>query len=285
MPEITPQIVKELREKTGAGMGDCKKALTETNGDMTAAIEYLRKKGAASAAKRADRSANEGLIGALTTDDGKCGVLVEVSCETDFVARNEEFINFVNNVTNAFINSDATNVDDLMGLSIGNDTVLGLFNEILAKFSERIQISKIVKVKTDGYLSAYIHAGSKLAVLVDVAVVNPSEKSKSLIRDIAMQIAAMNPQYVDRTQVNTDVINKEIEIYKEVAIKEGKPAEIAERIATGKLEKFYQENCLVEQSFVKDSNKVIKDVLADIAKDSGSDVKVNAFHRFFLGEA
>jgi len=285
MSQITPQMVKELREKTGAGMGDCKKALEETNADLNAAIEYLRKKGAASASKRADRSANEGLIGALTTDDGKTGVLVEVNCETDFVARNEEFTKFVDAVTNAYLETDAGSVEDLMKISIGSDTVLGMYNEILAKFSERIEINKIVKVKTEGYLSVYIHAGSKLAVLVDVSVGNPSDNAKGLIRDIAMQIAAMNPQFIDRNQVDKSIINKEIEIYKEMAVKDGKPAEIAERIATGKLEKFYSENCLVEQSFVKDSNKVINDVLKDISNETGSEVKINSFHRFFLGEA
>lgn len=284
MPQITPQMVKELREKTGAGMGDCKKALTETDGDMNAAIEYLRKKGAASAAKRSDRAANEGAIGTLTSNDHKTGVFVAVNCETDFVSRNDGFQDFVKVATKAFLDNDAENVDDLLKLKVGEDTVQGLFDELLAKFSERIEIKTAEKIKTDGYLSAYVHAGSKLAVIVEISAPNSNENAASLVRDIAMQIAAMNPQYISRDDVDKDVIQKEIEIYKEMAVKEGKPAEIAERIANGKLEKFFQENCLLEQTFVKDANKLVKDVVDDISKEMGTDVKINSFRRIFLGE-
>lgn len=285
MSQITPQLVKELREKTGAGMGDCKSALTETNGDLNAAIEILRKKGAASAAKRADRSANEGIIGTLTTDNGKTGVMVEINCETDFVARNENFINYVDTVTNAYLNNNVNSSLELMNLQIGSDTIQGLHNEILAKFSERIEVGRIVKVNTTGFIASYLHAGSKLGVLVETNIDNPSDTVKAKVRDIAMQIAAMNPQYISRDDVDTSVIEKEIEIYKEVAIKEGKKPEIAERIATGKLEKFYQESCLIEQTFVKDPNKTIKDVLADISAETGNPVTIVSFNRFFLGEA
>ena len=284
MSQITPQMVKELREKTGAGMGDCKKALTETDGDMQAAIEYLRKKGAASASKRADRDANEGAIGTLTGDDNKTGVFVEVNCETDFVSRNEGFQKFVEVATKAFLDSDAENIGDLMKLKVGDDTVQGLFDELLAKFSERIEIKRAEKIKTDGYLSAYVHAGNKLAVIVEISEPNPNNTAASLVRDIAMQIAAMNPQYISRDDVDKDVIDKEVEIYKEIAVKEGKPAEIAERISTGKLEKFFQENCLLEQTFVKDSNKLVKDVVADISKEMDKEVKIKSFKRIFLGE-
>jgi elongation factor Ts len=284
MPQITPQMVKELRDKTGAGMGDCKKALTETDGDMTAAIDYLRKKGAASASKRADRDANEGAIGTMTSDDHKTGVLVAVTSETDFVSRNEGFQNFVQQATKAFINSDADSLDSLLQLKIGDDTIQDLFNELLAKFSERIEIKLAEKIKSDGYLSAYIHAGNKLSVMVEISAPDPNETAASLVRDIAMQIAAMNPLYISRDDVDKEVIDKEVEIYKEMAVKEGKPADIAERIATGKLEKFFQENCLLEQSFVKDSNKLVKDVVAEISKEMGQDVTIKSFRRIFLGE-
>jgi len=285
MSQITPQLVKELREKTGAGMGDCKAALTETNGDLNAAIEILRKKGAASAAKRADRSANEGIIGTLTTDNGKTGVMLEVNCETDFVARNENFINYVDIVTKSYLNNNANSSEEFMNLQIGSDTIQGLHNEILAKFSERIEIGRMVKINTSGLIASYLHAGSKLGVLVETNVDNPSDSVKAKIRDIAMQIAAMNPQYISRNDVDQSVVEKEIEIYKEVAVKEGKKPEIAERIATGKLEKFYQDNCLIEQTFVKDPNKMIKDVLADISTEVGNPVTIVSFKRFFLGEA
>ena len=284
MAQITPQMVKELREKTGAGMGDCKKALTETDGVMNAAIDYLRKKGAASASKRADRTANEGSIGVLTDENNQTAVFLEVVCETDFVARNEGFQEFVNQATKVFLNSDAETMDDLLKLRVADDTVEELFNELLAKFSERIEIKRAEKMKTDGYFSAYIHAGNKLAVIVEISAANPNEKAASLVRDIAMQIAAMNPQFISRDDVAKDVIEKEIEIYKEMAVKEGKPENIAERIANGKLEKFFQENCLLEQTFVKDSNKLVKDVVDEISKEMGQDVKINSFKRVFLGE-
>lgn len=284
MADITPKLVKELRDKTGAGMGDCKKALVETGGDSEAAIEYLRKKGAASAAKRADRAANEGIIYAATTDDGKKGALLEINCETDFVAKNAEFIDYVQKVGDAYLNNDVENQDDLLASDAGGLKVQDLHNDILAKFSEKIEIQRFAKVVTDGFVTTYVHAGSKLAVLLEVSCSNPSDDAVSMIRDIAMQIAAMNPDYIDRNQVSKERIEKEKEIFREAAVAEGKKEEIADRIATGKLEKFYQENCLVEQVFVKDSKKNIGDVLKDISKEAGEDVTVKSFLRFFLGE-
>ena len=285
MSQITPQMVKELREKTGAGMGDCKQALTDANGDMNEAIEILRKKGAASASKRADRAANEGIVGTLATADGTKAVMLEINCETDFVARNAEFEKYVAVATEAYLNNEANTLEEIFALKVGNDTVQGIHNEILAKFSEKIGIRRFIKIQTSGFVAAYVHAGSKLAVLVEVDAVNPSEEVRSSIRDIAMQVAAMNPTFVDRSQVDQTTIGKELEIYKEAAIQEGKKPEIAERIATGRLEKFYQEQCLVEQAYVKDGNKTISDVLKDISKVHGSDIKIKSFTRFFLGEA
>jgi elongation factor Ts len=284
MANITPQMVKELREKTGAGMGDCKKALEATAGDMSAAIDELRKKGAASAAKRSDRSANEGLIVAKTTDDGKTAVIVEVNCETDFVARNQEFVNYGDTLADTLLNNNVSDVESLMKQSFGNDTIEGIHNEILAKFAEKIQIRRFEKLTTNGFIAAYIHAGSKLAVLIELNLSNPSEKSKGLIRDIAMQIAAMNPSFVDRSKVTQNVIDREMAIYREQALTEGKPEQMADRIAQGRLDKFYQEACLVEQAFVKDSKKFVKDVVAEISTDSGSEVSVLSFRRYFLGE-
>ncbi len=284
MAEISAQLVKELRDKTGAGMGECKKALTESNGDINQAIELLRKKGAAMAAKRADRSAKEGIITAKTNSDGKIGIILEVNCETDFVARNEQFIQYVNEVADAILNNEVNNIDELMNLKTSNDTIGGLHNEILAKFSENIQIRRFEKIKTDGFISEYVHAGSKLAVLVEISANDLNPVAKTLLRDIAMQIAAMKPDYIDRGQVPQDTLQKEIEIYKQQAIEQGKKPEIAERIATGRLEKFYQEQCLVEQVFVKDSNKTVKDVLDEISREIGKDVKILSFRRYFLGE-
>jgi len=280
---VTAQMVKDLRDKTGAGMADCKKALDEANGDMSAAIDVLRKRGAASAAKRADRSTNEGLIVAKTSADNKSAAIVEINCETDFVARNEEFMEFASQIGDAVLAHNYTSVDEILAVNIGGKTLGDLYNEMLAKFSERIGIKRFTRIETSsGTIASYIHAGSKLAVLLEINAV-ANEKGLALMRDIAMQVAAMNPMFIDRSTVNTEAIDKEIEIYREQAILEGKKPEIADRVATGRLEKFYQEQCLVEQSFVKDSSKTINDVVKEISAEVGSDVKILSFYRYFLG--
>jgi len=284
MADISASLVKELRDKTGAGMADCKKALVETDGDMNAAIEFLRKKGAASAAKRADKEANEGVISSKITDDKQTASIVEVVCETDFVARNAEFDEFVNSVADAVLTNNVNNLDELNNLPIGGDTVQGKYNEILAKFSERIEIRRFAKWTSDGTIASYIHAGNKLGVMLDINATNLNDEAYALLRDIAMQIAAMNPQFIAREDVDAATLEKEAEIYKQQAIESGKKADIAERIAQGRIEKFYTESCLVEQSFVKDSSITISDVLKKIAELSGQEVKVNRMLRFALGE-
>ena len=281
---ITPQMVKDLRDKTGAGMADCKKALDESQGNMEEAIEILRKRGAASAAKRADRSANEGIIIAKTSADGSKSVIVEVNCETDFVARNEEFVKYAEEIANALLNNDVKDEESLMAVNIGGKTLLDLHNEILAKFSEKIGVKRFEVIKADGFVADYIHAGSRLGVLVETNIKNAVEEAKALLRDIAMQIAAMNPGYVKREDVQTGALEKEIEIYRDKAIQEGKNPEIADRIAKGQIEKFYQEQCLLEQSFVKDSKKTVNDILNEIAKLTGEQASVLSFRRYFLGE-
>ncbi|MGA1277589.1 MAG: translation elongation factor Ts [Candidatus Kapaibacteriota bacterium] len=281
---ITPQMVKDLRDKTGAGMADCKKALDESQGNMEEAIEILRKRGAASAAKRADRSANEGIIIAKTSADGSKSVIVEVNCETDFVARNEEFVNYAEEIANALLNNDVKDEESLMAVNIGGKTLLDLHNEILAKFSEKIGVKRFEVIKAEGFVADYIHAGSRLGVLVETNIKNAVEEAKALLRDIAMQIAAMNPGYIKREDVQTGALEKEIEIYRDKAIQEGKNPEIADRIAKGQIEKFYQEQCLLEQSFVKDSKKTVNDILNEIAKLTGEQASVLSFRRYFLGE-
>lgn len=287
MAEITPQMVKDLREMTGAGMGDCKKALVEANGDMKEAIEILRKKGAASAAKRATREAKEGIVTTKTSDDYKKACILEVNCETDFVARNEEFIKYVETVRDAYFNNDVDSLESLMKVKVGDDTIEGIHNEILAKFSENIGIRRFEKLTTEnGYIVDYIHSGSKLAVLVEFEGASEiNEKVKALSRDIAMQIAAMNPRFVDRSQVKQEILDKEKEIYIQVAISEGKKPEIAERIAQGKLDKFFSEFCLLEQAFVKEPNKVVADVVKEISAELGKDIKIKSFRRYLLGES
>lgn len=272
---ITPQLVKELREKTGAGMADCKKALDETQGNMEAAIEYFRKKGAATIAKRSDKSANEGLVVAVTSDDMKKSAIVEVNCETDFVARNEEFVTYVNAVANSVLSTGSTG-DDIWNVDLGGKTLGNLRDEILAKFSERIELRRAEYLTSAGTIVAYNHAGNKLGVLLETNAATFND----VMRDVAMQVAAMNPIAVNRDGVDASAIEKEIAIYREQAINEGKKPEIAERIATGRLDKFYSENCLLEQSFVKDGNKTVGEVVKGIAEDA----TVLSFKRFFLGE-
>ncbi len=284
MAQISAQLVQELRTKTGAGMGDCKQALVEANGDMQAAVEILRKKGIDTAAKRSDRASNEGIISVKSTEDGKTIAMVEVNCETDFVARNQEFVNFSNLLVDIILNYQPNTLDELLSINIDKDSVSGLFNEILAKFNEKIQIKRFEIHKTNGFFSSYVHAGSKLAVLLEINISNPDEETKIKVRDIAMQIAAMNPLFIDRKNVSEDIISKEKEIYREVLIKEGKNPNFLDRIIEGKLEKFYQEKCLLEQVFVKDSSKTITDVLNDISKNIGQEIKVLMFKRYTLGD-
>jgi elongation factor Ts len=280
MAEVTASLVKELRDKTGAGMADCKRALDESNGDMTTAIEWLRKRGAASAAKRADRESNEGVVVTRTSADGKTAAIVEVNCETDFVARNEEFVNFANIIADTVLANDVKTDEDIWNVSIGEKTIGNLRDEILAKFSERIELRRFERISTNGTIAEYIHAGNRLAVLVEFNADVTADTSKPLVRDVAMQVAAMQPAYVNRDQVDDAAIKKEIEIYKQQAIAEGKKEEIAERVATGRLEKFYGEMCLIEQAFVKDPKKTVSDVL----KELGSNVTVVSFRRYALGE-
>jgi elongation factor Ts len=283
MSNITAQQVKELRDKTGAGMADCKKALVESGGDMEAAVDFLRKKGAASAEKRADKDTNEGLVTTKVADNGQAASIVQISCETDFVARNEEFVEFADSLASVVYEQEPQDKENLLSAENNGKKVEDSYNEILAKFSERIDVSKFEKVKTDGFIVDYIHGGNKLGVLVEVSSSNINDESKALVRDIAMQVAAMNPGFVDRTTVTQDILDKEKELYKQQAAEEGKPADIAERIAEGRINKFFKENCLVEQQFVKDGNMTVGDVLKQISENAGEDVKVNQFVRYSIG--
>lgn len=281
---ISAADVKNLRDKTGAGMADCKKALEEADGDMQGAIEWLRKRGAASSAKRADRDANEGIVVARTTADGTMAAIVEVNCETDFVARNDEFVNFANALCEAVLHNDISTDDQLWAIKHNNATLGDLRNEMLAKFSEKIELRRFERITTSGHITDYVHAGSRLAVLVEFDGTKPADSAKPLTRDVAMQIAAMQPMFVDRSQVDQKTLDKEMEIYKQQAIQEGKKEDIAERIAQGRLGKFYEEQVLIEQTFVKDPNRKVSDVVGEIGKISGGDVKVVSFRRYNLGE-
>jgi len=280
--EITSAMIKTLRDKTGAGMMDCKRALESSGGNMDAAIEYLRKKGAAVAAKRADRAAKEGMIVTRVNPDGKAGVIVEVNAETDFVGRSEDFVEFSNAVADALEKHRPESVEKALAMTLGTGkTVAQGLDDLLAKVGEKIEVRRfeIVASKT-GVVSAYTHLGSKIGVLVDVAGITPDAAKTGIGRDVAMQIAAMNPMVVNRAEIGKEMVERELDIYRTLAKNEGKPAQIVDRIAQGKLEKFYQEVALLEQTFIKDPGKTVKEVLAE----SGAGVSVASFVRFHLGE-
>lgn len=280
---ITAAQVNELRQKTGAGMMDCKKALTEANGDFEKAIEILRKKGASVAAKRAEKSANEGMVTTKVSEDGKFAAIVEVNCETDFVAKSEDFVELTKIVLNSVYQNKFSSVEALLNSNQGVKTKL---DEVMGKVGEKIEISRVASESANnGMLIDYIHMGSKLAVIVKFENLSDGRDELAQIgKDIAMQVAAMRPLCVYRDEVPKDIIEKEMEIYKELARKEGKPENILEKIATGRLNKFYQENCLSEQAFIKDNSKTVSDLINEFNKKYQSQVKIDMFRRFHLGD-
>lgn len=267
-------------------MADCKKALDESNGDMQGAIEFLRKRGAASAAKRSDRTTNEGMIITKSTPDGKKAVIVEINCETDFVARNEEFVNFADTIAATVLSHNPASDEALLSVDIGGKKLGDLMNEMLAKFSERIILKRyeLLEAKSGGAVVEYIHTGSKLGVLLEVTAAPTNDALRAQMRDVAMQVAAMSPTFVRREEVDNATLEKEKEIYTQQAIQQGKKPEIAEKVAQGRVEKYYQEFCLVEQTYVKDSGKTVQDVLKEMSAVAGATVDVVRFRRYFLGE-
>ena len=278
---ITAAQVNELRQKTGAGMMDCKKALTEANGDFEKAIEILRKKGAAVASKRAEKSANEGLIVTKVSDDKKTGIIVEVNCETDFVAKSEDFVNFANDVMQTIDSMKPADVNEMLEK---NDNIKNRLTDVMGKVGEKIEISRFaIEEAPKGMLIDYVHLGSKLGVLVKFDNVD-NDGFDELGKDIAMQVAAMKPICVYREEVPKDVIEKEMDIYKELSRKEGKPEQILEKIALGRLNKFYEENCLTEQAFIKDNSKSVGNLLKEFNTKHNSQIKIVLFRRFHLGD-
>jgi len=278
--QISASDVNKLRQQTGAGMMDCKKALTETNGDFEAAIDYLRKKGAKVAASRQDRESNEGVVIARTSEDGKRGVIIELNCETDFVAKNAEFIAFANQIANAAVENKPADLAALTQLQVDTDvdrvTIAEAVTEKTGKIGEKIGVSKYEIVEGEKVI-AYIHGNFRLGVLVGLSVdVAGAEEAG---RDVAMQIAAMNPVAIDKDGVDATTIQRELEIAKEQIRAEGKPEEMVEKIAAGKLNKFYKDSTLLNQEFVKDSSKNVAQFLSSVDKG----LTVTAFKRVALG--
>jgi elongation factor Ts len=273
---IDAQLVKTLREKTNAGLMECKRALAETNGDLEAAIDVLRKKGAASAAKKADRDAKEGVIAQAILPGAKVGVLVEINCETDFVAKNDSF--------KAFTDEVAKKIASQPGADLESDRVT-----FVQKIGENILIRRSDRVEVAGHgaVAAYIHTGGKVGVLVEVGAnkdeTTTTEAFKQLVRDITLQIAAANPVSVDRTAVPAATLERERAIYRE-QVPAGKPANIIEKIVEGKLEKFYSTVCLVDQAFIKNPDQTIAQLVAAQSKELGDQLVIRRFLRYMVGE-
>ncbi len=277
MSNISAAEVNKLRQMTGAGLMDCKKALAETGGDFDQAVDYLRKKGAKISANRADREAKEGAVIAITNDARNLGVIVELNCETDFVAKNEGFVALANEIATIALNHKPASLDALKALPFQNVTIADRLLDEVAKIGEKIDVNKYELVSGENIVS-YIHGANRMGVLVELNLA-PSEANFVAGKDVAMQIAAMNPIAVSKDEVDSSVVERELEIGKEQARAEGKPEAMLEKIAQGKLEKFYKESTLLAQEFVKDSSKNVAKYLDGV--ESGLTVK--QFKRVMLG--
>jgi elongation factor Ts len=291
MAEITAQLVKQLREKTAAGMMECKTALVEAKGDLAEAEVVLRKRGLASAAKKAARSTKQGLIGVQIAADAKSGALIEVNCESDFVARTDEFQQMVANLGKQVVAESPANVEALKASVYAADTsftVEALIKSKIAKVGENMNIPRFARRNAAGTLGSYVHPGSQLAVLVDVTC-GKSETAagpafKELLHDVAMQVAAADPRFVRREEVTEEFLAKEREINRARALAEGKPEKIVDKVVEGRMSKYYEEVCLLDQPFIKDNAVTIAQYIAAKGKELGDTLDVAGFLRFKVGE-
>ena len=261
---ISAALVKELRDQTGVGMIDCKKALAEANGDFDKAIELLRLRGQKMSEKRADRDAKEGVVVALVNDSNDKGIVLRLSCETDFVSKNEDFVKLTNDIAKVALDAFPANVEALLNTPMNGLTIGEIITEQVARIGEKIEMSSYETIEAP-LVSAYIHMGNKAGVIVGLNIANPDYVAAG--RDVAMQVAAMKPVALDKDDVSQEIINKEIEIGKEIARSEGKPEEMLEKIAVGKLNKFFKDNTLLNQIFVKDGKASVAEYLKSINKE------------------
>lgn len=282
---VTAQMVKELREATGAGMMDCKKALTEADGNMERAVDILREKGLSKAAKKADRVAAEGLVTINTNADNTVAAIVEVNSETDFVAKNQDFKDFVADVAEMVLEGDVADVEALLASNHKEGKPLkDVLNDRVATIGEKLDVRRFERIATNGKVAGYIHGGGKIGVVVELATDSNDERVLTLGKDIAMQVAAMNPKYISRDDVDPEYIAHETEVLTQQALNEGKPANIVEKMVVGRLNKELKEVCLVDQVFVKDSELTISKLIAKVAKEVASDISVANMVRYEVGE-
>ncbi len=284
---FTAKDVKELREKTGAGMMDCKKALTENNGDLEAAVDYLRQKGLAAAAKKATRVAAEGLIGGVV--EGAVGALVEVNCETDFVAKNDDFKAFVNKVANHLVSSSAASVEELKSEKLGERTLDETIQELTLKIGEKIDVRRFVKrsLSGEGKVGSYVHGG-KIGVLVEVTA-DSADAAKSadfqeLVNDLCLHVAASDPKFLTADQIDEDFKEREAKVYRAQLIEQGKPENMIDNIIKGKLNKLASEVCLLEQKFVKNPDLSVSALVKEVEGKTGAKITVAGFDKVNLGE-
>lgn len=283
---VTAQLVKELRERTGAGMMACKKALTESNGDMEKAIEILREKGLAAAAKKAGRVAAEGIVKTYVSEDKKSGAILELNCETDFVAANEDFMNFADKVAEMAAKTNSTTVEEFEAEMFNEtQTVKEALTALIAKLGENMNIRRFKKFSVEnGMVHSYIHGGGRIGVLVEVSSDKVNEIVEEVAKDFAMQVAAANPLFLNESEVDSTSLEKEKEIFRVQALNEGKPENIVEKMVAGRIKKYYKEVCLMDQPWVKDGDKNIAKFVDEKSKELGCPIVVNRFVRFERGE-
>ncbi|WP_288323453.1 translation elongation factor Ts [uncultured Eggerthella sp.] len=286
MADITASLVKELREMTGAGMMECKKALVEAEADLEKAIDVLRTRGLAAVAKKAGRATNEGTVMAIVSDDAKTGAVVELNCETDFVGMNDKFKAYADKIAKAAMAAKPADLDALKAADADGETVEAVVTDAIHTLGENIQLARFA-VMEGGAVSSYIHGGGKIGVLVqfDVEGIDPaSDGFKAYGRDVAMQVAAAAPVAATREAVDPAIVEHEKSIYMAQAAESGKPEAIQEKMATGRLEKFFKESTLTEQPFVKNPDQSVNEYTAEVAKNLGGEIKIVDFKRFVLGE-
>lgn len=283
---VTAQLVKELREMTGAGMMDCKKVLVETDGNIDKAVELLREKGLAKAAKKAGRIAAMGLVKTAFAADGKAAAIIEVNSETDFVAKNEEFVKFVDTLAKMVLESDVADMDAFMALPYeGEGTVQDALNNKIATIGENMNIRRFQKLADPGVVyTGYIHGGGTIGVIVGLETEATAEEIQATGKDVAMQVASMNPKFLDETQVDPAWLESEKEIAKQQLLNEGKKEELLDRIIPGKVKAILKEVCLVDQKFVKNGDLTVAQYVSEAGKELGKDMKVAAMVRFEVGE-
>lgn len=282
---ISAKMVKELREKTGAGMMDCKKALTETNGDIEKAVEFLREKGLAAAAKKSGRIAAEGIVKTYVSEDKKIGAIIELNCETDFVAINEEFIGLADNIAKLVAEKDLTTVEAVLAADLAGKTVQDTLTELIAKIGENMNLRRVERFSTEaGLVQEYIHGAGRIGVMVELACDKTSDKLAQTAKDVAMQIAAANPLFLSQEQVDTKSLETEKEVYRAQALNDGKPEKIVEKMVEGRIKKYFKEVCLLDQQWVKNGDMTISQLLAETSKEIGAPVSIVRYARFERGE-